>query len=852
MSDKLNLVVQFTALDGLSGSLKSMIGLGKSGSEALKSIGTEGRKARGELATMEKDLKQMNQQLLEVKDRMAGGGLSSGLVLAERELKLAIEETNAKIARQKTLVETNAAAFKRAAALGAISARTAQIETRADTLKSAGFHGLMGASIFLAPLGLAIHEARDYEREMARIDGLGLGKGVVEHADRFARGAHIIGNSTRDMAHAYGDAMAIFKNTHEADFVAPLIGRMKFANQALYGEAEGGEHDSALMSLMKTIEFRGGTKSEAAFQHQADFAQKVVNASRGRVDGNEMLNAMKTGGILAKTMSDKAFYLNSEPLVQEYGGHRFGTALSALYANLAQGHGSISSQQELLRLGLLDRSKVEFNKMGMLKKTLPGASDISVLRDDGALAYLDKVLLPAFAKKGITTDNAIIEELGRIFSNKGASSLMTSVYQQREKLRAQSEANAQALGIDGSVNVARNTFAGKSVDLNAKWHSFLEVAAKRGGLLDMAIGGVETLTGALDGLTSFANRHPNAFRFIVMATTSLVGMRLGVSAAKLAFGGLLGPVGKLWGIWSKYKLAGNIADAFPKVAKAFDLVRGAALMLGRGFMAAGALMEANPMVLAITAVGVAVGVLAFVVYKNWGKISGYFREHWTRIRNLFLTGLVIFAPFIAALVWLGAKVYNNWDKVSAAFSHGWDAIKHGFGEGIDWVKAKWDAFTTWLSGTRLGKIVQFGADIATGAANGIKRFGGRAIDAAGNLADKVGGGFANQLQIRSPSRVFMAYGGHIASGLAIGLERSGHHPVHSMKRMAAAVAGAGAMTLAPAAHARAPAPMRGGDHYEIHVHVGAGADGKAMAREIHAELDRLARQKRHSSYEDEF
>jgi phage-related protein len=267
---------------------------------------------------------------------------------------------------------------------------------------------------------------------------------------------------------------------------------------------------------------------------------------------------------------------------------------------------------------------------------------------------------------------------------------------------------------------------------------------------------------------------------------------------------------------------------------------------------------------------VAVGVLAYVVYRNWGSISGYFRTHWTRIRNLFLTGMVIFTPFIAALVWVGAKVYNNWDKISATFSNAWTRIKSGFSEGIEWVKGRWTAFTTWLSGTTLGKAVQWGGDIASGAANGIKKFGAKAMAAAGNMADNVGGNFANQLQIRSPSRVFMAYGGHIASGLAIGLDRSGHHPVHSMRRMATAVVGAGAMSLAPAASAkpalgvhgglrtaaaesaRAPAASRGPIKFEIHIHQQPGENADALADRVIRKIQQATRAKGHDSYGDDF
>jgi len=458
MSDnKLNLIVQFMALDNLSSTMKGIIGLGKTGKQ--------------ELAGMKREAVDLNKQMAGVTREIGGAtGNVTKLIDRERALGAAIQSVNGRIEQR--------------ARLNAIDARTAAIKQRSSQLVSEGQAGLMGAAMMAAPLYGVIKESQQYEREMARIDALGLGEGISQHADKFARSAHIIGNSTRDIAHAYGDALSIFKNTKEADFVTPFMAKMKFANHVLYGE-EGSHYDEALMSLMKVIEARGGTKSEQSFAQQAEFAQKVVNGSRGRVNGEQMLQVMQTGGILAKTMTDKAMYLDSEPLMQEVGGHRFGTGLSAIYSNIGQGHGTLAAQREMLRLGLLDRTKVQFNAMGKLKKFQAGAFDLSSLRNGGVQGLVMNTLMPAFAKAGIKGDQAIVDEIGRIFSGKAAS-LVATAYLQRDKLKIQSDANEKAMGITDSTKAAKNTFAGKSADLVAKWQSFEEVLGKKGGVMDAA------------------------------------------------------------------------------------------------------------------------------------------------------------------------------------------------------------------------------------------------------------------------------------------------------------------------------------------------------------------------------
>ncbi|MGC5124347.1 hypothetical protein, partial [Escherichia coli] len=72
--------------------------------------GREGKRARDELVLMEKDLTTLGRQLGEVRDQLAAGSLRPGLLLAERELSAAIDETTARIARQRRTLEANATA----------------------------------------------------------------------------------------------------------------------------------------------------------------------------------------------------------------------------------------------------------------------------------------------------------------------------------------------------------------------------------------------------------------------------------------------------------------------------------------------------------------------------------------------------------------------------------------------------------------------------------------------------------------------------------------------------------------------------------------------------------------------
>lgn len=416
--------------------------------------------------------------------------------------------------------------------IGSTTAGLATLERKMLDIRSLGMAG--GFAAVAGGIGLLmfkgpLEEAKKFQIEAAKFASLGFGSAVNGEAVQFAKGMNTIGTSARDNMSLMGDAMAVFKDLGEAKMVAPLMAKMKYANQVTFG-AGGGERDQKLMDMMKVIEFRGGTSSPEEFARQANFAQQAITGSRNRVDPTALLLAMKTGGVALSRRSNEAFYLGAEPLLQEFGGSRYGTAAMSIYQNLVQARGTITAQQELYRLGLLDKSKVSFNSLGMLKKALPGAfTGSGVLENEGELALLEKVLLPAFAKKGVTGEENILRELGMILGNRTGSSLMSRIYQQRAKLHMQTEANYHAENLDQSVATAGGTLKGKEVQLHARWATLMNELGI--AILPMAIWAIEGLTSVIKTMTVFARNNQTAVKF-------LVGGLVALSAA-LAIGGVI-------------------------------------------------------------------------------------------------------------------------------------------------------------------------------------------------------------------------------------------------------------------------------------------------------------------------
>lgn len=386
--------------------------------------------------------------------------------------------------------------------------------------------GAFGLSLFRAPL----EEAKQFQTEVARFASLGFGDKVNREAEKFAVGMRTFGTSARENMMLVADAMAVFKDIHHAEMAAPIMAKMKFANEAVFGSEAGKSNERKFMDMLKVIEFRRGLSSDAEFASQADFVQKVIAGSRGRVDSTALLQALKTGGVALSGRTNEAFYLGAEPLIQEFGGSRYGTAAMSIYQNLVQARGTITAQQELFRLGLLDPSKVQFNQLGKLKKALPGAFVGSgILEKEGELALLENVLLPAFASKGITSEEDVIRELGMILGNRTGAGLMSRIFQQRETLKTQSAANRNALGINDLDAAARNTLAGKEIELHAKWRDVMRELGNT--VLPIAIKAVQGLTEVVKGVIAFTRQFPTLTKMLVVG--------FGVLSGIVAVGGVL-------------------------------------------------------------------------------------------------------------------------------------------------------------------------------------------------------------------------------------------------------------------------------------------------------------------------
>ncbi|MGP8438679.1 hypothetical protein [Paraburkholderia fungorum] len=117
---------------------------------------------------------------------------------------------------------------------------------------------------------------------------------------------------------------------------------------------------------------------------------------------------------------------------------------------------------------------------------------------------------------------------------------------------------------------------------------------------------------------------------------------------------------------------------------------------------------------------------------------------------------------LAVMVIAGAAylIYRNWDKIKPWFQGLWRGVVSIFNGTMAWFKGL---------PARFGEI---GRNLIDGLIGGVTSRINAAREAIVGLGSKIKGWFSETLGIKSPSRVFTAFGGNIGEGAAIGITSS--------------------------------------------------------------------------------
>lgn len=816
---------------------KSLHAVGPPSQQMIAEL-AKARQASSRLGTA---FKKQSASVDELRNRLARAGVDTGkLSQHERTLRTDIAATTGAIDAQSRRLDALNTRQKRIAdaraKMGAMRGAAAEMAIGGYAARATGSH-------ILNDLREPLAEAKKIQNERGRIQGLGLGDRATQDAERYVRAMKSPGVAIAENMTLMRDAMSIFADEHHAQMVMPTLAKMKFANEAMFGAGQGHENEEKFMNMLKVIELRGGTKSEAAFKGEANMVQQVLTATGGRVGGDEWRNFIQTGKVAAKQMRQDAFYYQMEPLIQEMGGHAAGTGVQAAYSNLMQGKTTVRAAKRLVELGLVDKKSVEYNTIGNVKRIKPGALIQGDLFNASPFEWLEKVLLPKLKAKGITSDAKILEEFSTIMTNGNGANLFATMYMQREQIHKNEKLNRGAYGIDKLHELGQKQTEGKELIALEKVRNLRTVIGEQ--VLPVYNRALELTTSVLERLLGFAKEYPNFTRAVAIGAAGLGVLLAVLGTLTIALAGILGPLAIVRFSMSVLGIQGGVlVRALGAVARSLLLVGRVALM--------------NPVGLVITGIALA----ALLIVKYWEPIKAFFAGFWQGLtdglkplaplvsRAFAILGAA-FAPLKPLFDWLTGALKGVWDWLTRLLAPV-DASK----KSLDAATGAGRAFGTWLTDIIVGlaqasaRFAEFGSNLMSGLVNGIANGLGAVKTAIQSAGDSVVGWFKERLGIHSPSRVFAALGGFTMAGLEQGLREGQDGPLSTVlevgKRIVAAGAGIGItgaaiaggapltvdnrppLTVAAAA-ARAPAAPA---PITIQVYAAPGMDVHALAQEV--------------------
>ncbi len=784
------------------------------------------KKAETQVKQLTKVVTEGRPRLIELRNELNNAGLKSkNFADQQQELKEKINAANTSIDSQKNKLE-NLNRFQKSHSNISGNVRTA-------ALYGAGMTATGAAALY--QMRKPIDESKRVDVEENRIASLGFGKKSTEEAIQYAKAMKTFGTSTLDNLTLVRDGVTAFGDVHHAQWVAPTLAKMKFANEAMYGD-HGVENEKKFMDMLKVIEMRNGLKSKESFQEQANIIQQVITATGGRVQAEEWLNVIKTGGIAAKGMDNKAFYYKMEPLVQEMGGHRVGTSMMSAYQNLYQGRTTQRAAANLDKFGLIgDYSKVKHNKTGDLSYLDIGAIKGADLFKKDQFAWMEQVLVPALNAKGITKEGDVIDAIGSVFSNRTASNLFAQMYMQRDQIHKNAKLNEGAFNIDQLNTQAQGTTSGKELEARAKLNdAYLQFGQT---ILPIYTQALVIASNALQGFTGWMQQNPTLAKALGTGLLLIAGGLVAIGGLLLIFSPLILSMLSLRLMMVTLGVQGSaLSFVFKMLTSPFKALGSSVMWLGRMLFAAGQLMRANPIILAVTLLATA----AYFIYQNWAPIKSFFMDLWTGVKNAFNTGVSFIKGIIQSvdqvfadnpllnllfpLIGIPRLIIANWSGITGFFSSVWTSITTGvanvwnsivsyLGPIGDWFAAKWENIklvtsvvwsriksvvtTAWDNlisaitnsplfqrivdgwtkifdylGSLKNKMLSIGKNIIDGLVNGIQS----GFDSLKTIWAKINSympSFMKQkMDIHSPSRVMAGLGGHIVGGIGMGLTQA--------------------------------------------------------------------------------
>jgi hypothetical protein len=295
----------------------------------------------------------------------------------------------------------------------------------------------------------------DRAHEEARMAASGMTVDEIKHANELAASISkkYPSVSNTEAMHAVRNIRSVTGHFEEATKILDPLMRLRVVALGAHPE-KADELGEDFDKLIKGMEIKGVTQDLAKFNHYIDGMAKAVNVFGDTLRPTDYYEMFKYGRAATNALSDDFMLKTAPTLAQELGGSSAGKALSSFYTQFVGGKMSNKALAQLEEYGLLtDPSKVIKTSTGNVKGILPGAIMGQEYLQPGATdpyAWVNKVLIPQLAKKGVTDPAKIQEVIAAMASQQTTAQMMSIFATQQARIEKDKHLVEGAKGVEAA------------------------------------------------------------------------------------------------------------------------------------------------------------------------------------------------------------------------------------------------------------------------------------------------------------------------------------------------------------------------------------------------------------------
>nr|WP_308530328.1 phage tail tape measure protein [uncultured Serratia sp.] len=500
------------------------------------------QRAREEAAKLQQKYAGLRVSLQNQRTALQNSGVAtSRLGEAQRSLRSSISEANSALAAQEKRLDQQAQQQKRLTDARSKYQNTMGVRNQ---LAGTGAGMLITGKVAIAGIKPLLAESATYNQHVERFRAQGVTEKQIQDAKGFVQTHPVIGNSQSELMKLYGEAFAITRDEHHTHDATVQLARAETAINMLGAKGlltpeQTHAFSELSYAMLKNAELRNEIQDPKQLASFINESVKAFAVTQTLVTPKDTNDFMKTGGLAAKDIGREEYFYAFSHLIQEMGGERTGNALNSARQNWVSKRIKERSKDEMDKIGLINN--VTYSKTGHVK-------DFNLINQDKfnktPFKYLMEEVVPRIEKKypGIS-EEGIQLKISDLFSNRTASDLFATMYNQRENIKKQMTAGTKVQDIDTIINQGQTQAPGQELILEAKKKDLYKQLGE--SILPLYIKGLTLVNKALTSISGFVDKHPQLAKNLIVTATGMALMATASGALMLAIAAILGPLAML-------------------------------------------------------------------------------------------------------------------------------------------------------------------------------------------------------------------------------------------------------------------------------------------------------------------